>query len=128
VSGGRSEWNNVGTELWYHWNQSSSNEDFDVRCEDLLFPNGDALAIATYSLCPGGLYICSGRITINTTPGPWVHNYGQATLACPHVDLWSTAAHEFRSLGCTKALGSGRGHHVRDHPMRNDLETFAYCT
>lgn len=96
VSNGRLTWNNAHRQLWFSWDQNASPK-VNVTYEDLLWPNQDALAIGMTLRCGGGYtaYICSGSIAVNSTPGNWKHWYGQTTLACPYVDLESTAAHEW---------------------------------
>lgn len=97
VSNGRFEWNNVNRELWFSWEQSASSPKIVVSYEDLVFPNGDALAIGIVYSC-GSQWICTGTIAFNTTPNGWSHWYGSGSLTCPKVDLHSTAAHEFGHL------------------------------
>ncbi len=101
VKNGRSEWNNVGRQLFFAWNQSSTSARVLVRYNDLWWPYDDKLAVASYSICYHTQWICNGEITFNKTiSGGWQHWYGQGTLNCAnkYVDLWSTSAHEFGHL------------------------------
>ena len=93
---GRNVWNFVGRELYFA-SGNSSDGLIRITYEDLLFPNGDALAISiTYA---GVCFpkICTGSIAYNTTPGPYKFYTGTGTPngANNEVDLWSVAAHEW---------------------------------
>jgi len=101
VSNGRFEWNDVGRELWFSWNQSASDPFVWVRYNDLWWPFNGALAVAVKQNCYHSAYICSADITFNKTiDGGWQHWYGQPGFTCDnkYVDIWSTAAHEFGHL------------------------------
>ncbi len=93
---GRQAWNNVGRELYFATGTSSDGL-IKITYEDLLFPNGDALAISmTYA---GACFpkICTGSIAYNSTPGSFTFYTGTGSPngANNEIDLWSVAAHEW---------------------------------
>ncbi len=98
IERGRTEWNNVGRELWFSWSQSTSSPKVVITYELLGWPNEGKLAIAIVYSC-GGAYSCTGTIAFNTTPSNnATHWYGNGLLSCPKVDLHSLSAHEFGHL------------------------------
>lgn len=111
---GTIEWNKVGRELYFAYD-SGSSQDILVSYEDLLAPNQDMLAIASYMYW--NEEIIDGKIAFNRTPGDYEHWYGQAPLACNYVDAWSTAAHEFGHLVALNHSG----------PADDTMHPFLWC-
>lgn len=101
---GANTWNAEGRELYFANVSTTSPHDYnDITYEDLAFPNGDALAIATPISWLGEIY--TGAIAFNTTPyhsscGAIVWYTGTATTGLPpcSADLRSVAVHEFGHL------------------------------
>ena len=98
IVAGANAWNNVGRELYFAWH-TTNPPDVWVQREDLLFPNGDAWAIATRHPCVIFVTTCGGSIAFNTTPAGFRWYTGTSTtVPSTQGDLWSVAAHEWGHL------------------------------
>lgn len=98
VSYGRNRWNEVDRELWFSWQQSSSDWLVRVKWSDLWWPNSGYLAIANVIANADGRVV-EAEIIFNSAPDNGLqHWYGQTDWpSCSenYYDIYATAAHEF---------------------------------
>ncbi len=101
VSSGRYEWNDVERQLWFSWNQATSDPFAVVKWSDLWWPNSDKMAVANVVGNASGR-IVDAEIIFNSSPDhDWKHWYGQTSSpSCrvKYIDIHTTAAHEFGHL------------------------------
>lgn len=97
---GAASWNNVGRELRFGLVSGTTYADVNVDYDDLWWPYNCNTALTQWSLASDESAINWGDITFNNNicNGQYTWYYGTGTLACPKIDLYSVAAHEWGHL------------------------------